>query len=161
MKNWKIWPSFRRKSLCDTVRVYQNPANMNPFWHFSFGNWFHFQIISSFIATRRYLDQVTKKHLQTHKVQYFQPIGLENFQIQWPLKQNLHWKNIWCCKTKNNTKLWQYTAKRHKLVFLSHRIVSSKSFKSRNYFCFKRLHICAIILQHGVVWTHLGWNVVV
>ena len=64
---------------------------MNPFWYFSFRNWSHFQIISSFIATRRYLDQVTKKHLQTHKVQYFQPMGLENFQIEWPPKQNLHY----------------------------------------------------------------------
>ena len=61
------------------------------FWYFCFGNWFHFQVISSFIATRRYLDQVTKKHLQTHKVQYFQPTGLENFQIEWPPKQNLHY----------------------------------------------------------------------
>ena len=91
LKNWKIWPTFRHKFLCDTVRVYQNPANMNPFWHFSFVNWFHFQIISSLMATRRYLDQVTKKHLQTHKVQYFQPIGLENYQIEWPPKQNLHY----------------------------------------------------------------------
>jgi len=49
------------------------------------------QCISRFIATRRYLDQVTKKHLQTHKVQYFQAIGLENFQIEWPPKQNLHY----------------------------------------------------------------------
>ena len=107
LKNWKIWPPFRRKFLCDKVGVYQNPANMNPFWYFSFRNWSHFQIISSFIATRRYLDQVTKKHLQIHKVQYFQPMGLENFQIEWPPKQNLHYlegvKILLLCKARLRT----------------------------------------------------------
>ena len=43
------------------------------------------------MATRRYLDQVIKKHLQTHKVQYFQPIGT-TIGFGWKLCYVLNWR---------------------------------------------------------------------